>query len=117
MSYFTEHLQNATKDTAEHLTVADESLDALLNNGPQSRENFGRWMNSFIGDPNGSLEDPSFEAMVTVDQDPLAPQATYNPHSDLPQQVFNITEVSPAWAYSSEKTKVYIYIYILVQLN
>nr|VDD46145.1 unnamed protein product [Brassica oleracea] len=108
MSYFTEHLQNATKDTAEHLTVADESLDALLNNGPQSRENFGRWMNSFIGDPNGSLEDLSFEAMVTLDQDPLAPQATYNPHSDLPQQVFNITEVSPAWAYSSEKTKIVV---------
>ncbi|KAH0880602.1 hypothetical protein HID58_067996 [Brassica napus] len=109
MSYFTEHLQNATKDTAEHLTVADESLDALLNNGPQSRENFGRWMDSFIGDPNGSLEDPSFEAMVTLYQDPLAPQATYNPHSDLPQQVFNITEVSPAWAYSSEKTKAGVY--------
>ncbi|CAF1933795.1 unnamed protein product [Brassica oleracea var. botrytis] len=108
MSYFTEHLQNATKDTAEHLTVADESLDALLNNGPQSRENFGRWMDSFIGDPNGSLEDPSFEAMVTLYQDPLAPQATYNPHSDLPQQVFNITEVSPAWAYSSEKTKIVV---------
>ncbi|WZY95305.1 hypothetical protein YC2023_067634 [Brassica napus] len=108
MSYFTEHLQNATKDTAEHLTVADESLDALLNNGPQSRENFGRWMNSFIGDPNGSLEDPSFEAMVTLDQNPLAPQATFHPHSDLPQQVFNITEVSPAWAYSSEKTKIVV---------
>ncbi|RID63474.1 hypothetical protein BRARA_E02477 [Brassica rapa] len=108
MSYFTEHLQNATKDSAEHLTVADESLDALLNNGPQSRENFGRWMNSFIGDPNGSLEDPSFEAMVTLDQNPLAPQATFHPHSDLPQQVFNITEVSPAWAYSSEKTKIVV---------
>ncbi|CAN7000950.1 hypothetical protein IGI04_020284 [Brassica rapa subsp. trilocularis] len=108
MSYFTEHLQNATKDSAEHLTVADESLDALLNNGPQSRENFGRWMNSFIGDPNGSLEDPSFEAMVTLDQNPLDPQATFHPHSDLPQQVFNITEVSPAWAYSSEKTKIVV---------
>ncbi|KAJ0264278.1 Calmodulin-binding transcription activator 6 [Hirschfeldia incana] len=108
MSYFSEQLQNATKDSAEHVTVADESLDALLNNGPQSRENFGRWMNSFIGDPNGSLEDPSFEPMVTLEQDPLAPQAPFHPHTDTPQQVFNITEVSPAWAYSSEKTKIVV---------
>lgn len=88
------------------MTGADESLDALLNNGPQSRESFGRWMNSFISDSNGSLEDPSFEAMVTLEHDPLTPQAAFHPHSNIPEQVFNITEVSPVWAYSSEKTKV-----------
>lgn len=87
-------------------TVADGSLDALLNNGPQSRESFGRWMNSFISESNGSLEDPSFEPMVTPKQDPLAPQAVFHSHSNIPEQVFNITDVSPSWAYSSEKTKV-----------
>ncbi|KAL1223710.1 Calmodulin-binding transcription activator 6 [Cardamine amara subsp. amara] len=112
LSFFTEQLQNAADahGSAEHvnMTVADESLDALLNNGPQSRENFGRWMNSFISDSNGSLEDPSFEAMVTLGQDPSAPQAAFHPHSNIPQQVFNITEVSPAWAYSTEKTKILV---------
>lgn len=88
------------------MTVADESLDALLNNGPQSRDSFGRWMNSFISESNGSLEDPSFEPMVTPEQDLLVPQAEFHPHSNIPEQVFNITDVSHAWAYSSEKTKV-----------
>lgn len=108
VSYFTEQLQGATNSSAEHVnvTMTDESLDTLLNNGPQSRESFGRWMNSFISDSNTSLEDPSFEAMVTLEQDPLALQAAYHPHSNAPELVFNITEVSPAWAYSSEKTKV-----------
>lgn len=81
--------------------MADDSLDALLNNGPQSRESFGRWMNSFIGDSNGALEDPSYGAMVTLEHEP------FHPLSNMPEQVFNITEVSPTWAYSSEKTKVY----------
>ncbi|ESQ48240.1 hypothetical protein EUTSA_v10020047mg [Eutrema salsugineum] len=110
LSYFTEQLQSAANGSAEHVnvTVADESLDALLNNGPQSRESFGRWMNSFVGDSNGSLEDPSFEAMVTLEQGPLAPQAAFHPHSNIPEQVFKITEVAPAWAYSSEKTKVLV---------
>ncbi|CAA7015636.1 unnamed protein product [Microthlaspi erraticum] len=61
-------------------------------------------MNSFIGDSNGSL-DPSFETIVTLEQDPPAPQAAYHPNSNMAEQVFNITEVSPAWDYSSEKTK------------
>ncbi|KFK39035.1 hypothetical protein AALP_AA3G192200 [Arabis alpina] len=108
MSYFTEQLHSAPNGSAEHVNVTDESLDALLNNGPQSRESFGRWMNSFLSDSNGSLEDPSFEAMVTLEQDQLAPQAAYHPHSNAPELVFNITEVSPAWAYSSEKTKILV---------
>ncbi|AEE75886.1 Calmodulin-binding transcription activator 6 [Arabidopsis thaliana] len=110
LSYFTEPLQNAANGTAEHgnATVADGSLDALLNDGPQSRESFGRWMNSFISESNGSLEDPSFEPMVMPRQDPLAPQAVFHSHSNIPEQVFNITDVSPAWAYSSEKTKILV---------
>ncbi|CAN8269205.1 unnamed protein product [Cochlearia groenlandica] len=100
MSYFNEHLHN--------VTVSDECLDDLLNNGPQSRGSFGRWMNSFISDSNGPLVGPSFEAMVALKQDPLASQAAFHPHSNIPEQVFNITEVSPAWAYSSEKTKILV---------
>ncbi|XP_010487565.1 PREDICTED: calmodulin-binding transcription activator 6 [Camelina sativa] len=110
LSYFTEPLQNAANGSAEpgNVTVADESLDALLNNGPQSRESFGRWMNSFIGESNDLLEDPSFGPMVTHEQDPLAPQALLHPHSNIPEQVFNVTDVSPAWAYSTEKTKILV---------
>ncbi|XP_023641062.1 calmodulin-binding transcription activator 6 isoform X2 [Capsella rubella] len=110
LSYYTEPLQNAANGSAApvNVTVGDESLDALLNNGPQSRESFGRWMNSFIGESNGSLEDSSFQPMVTLEQDPLAPQALFHPHSNIPEQVFNITDVSPAWAYSSEKTKILV---------
>lgn len=86
--------------------VADEPVDALLNNGFGSQESFGRWVNNFISDSPGSVEDPSLEAVFTPGQDSSASPSVFHSHSNIPEQVFNITDVSPAWAYSTEKTKV-----------
>uniref|UniRef100_A0A1J3E2T6 Calmodulin-binding transcription activator 5 n=1 Tax=Noccaea caerulescens TaxID=107243 RepID=A0A1J3E2T6_NOCCA len=89
-------------------TVADEPGDALLNNGYGSQDSFGKWVNNFISDSPGSVEDPSQEAVYTPGQESSAPTAVYHSPSNIPEQVFNITDVSPAWAYSTEKTKILV---------
>ncbi|VVA90736.1 unnamed protein product [Arabis nemorensis] len=88
--------------------AADEPVDALLNNGFGSQDSFGRWVNNFISDSPGSVEDPSLEAVFTPGQDSSTPPSVYDSPSNIPEQVFNITDVSPAWAYSTEKTKILV---------
>ncbi|CAH2078910.1 unnamed protein product [Thlaspi arvense] len=95
-----------TMDTSA--TVADESGDALHNNGYGSQDSFGKWVNNFISDSPGSVEDPSLEAVYTPGQESSAPPDVYHAESNIPEQVFNITDVSPAWAYSTEKTKILV---------
>ncbi|KAG7616189.1 Calmodulin-binding transcription activator 5 [Arabidopsis thaliana] len=89
-------------------TVTDQPGDALLNNGYGSQDSFGRWVNNFISDSPGSVDDPSLEAVYTPGQDSSTPPTVFHSHSDIPEQVFNITDVSPAWAYSTEKTKILV---------
>lgn len=86
--------------------VADQPGDAVLNNGFGSQDSFGRWVNNFISDSPGSVDDPSLEAVYTPGQDSSTTPDVYHSQSNVPEQVFNITDVSPAWAYSTEKTKV-----------
>ncbi|CAA7045659.1 unnamed protein product [Microthlaspi erraticum] len=88
--------------------VADEPGDALLNNGYGSQDSFGKWVNNFISDSPGSVEDPSQDAVYTPGQESSAPPTVYHSPSNIPEQVFNITDVSPAWAYSTEKTKILV---------
>ncbi|CAF2232309.1 unnamed protein product, partial [Brassica napus] len=95
-----------TRDSSA--TVADEQGDALLNNGYGSQESFGKWVNNFISDSPGSVDDPSLEAVYTPGQESSAPPAVVHSQSNIPEQVFNITDVSPAWAYSTEKTKILV---------
>ncbi|CAN8231881.1 unnamed protein product [Cochlearia groenlandica] len=89
-------------------TAADESGGRLLSNGHGSQECFGRWVNNFLINSPGSAEDPSLEAIFTPGQDSSAPSTVFYSHSDIPEQVFNITDVSPDWAYSTEKTKILV---------
>ncbi|CAN8324717.1 unnamed protein product [Cochlearia groenlandica] len=89
-------------------TVADDQGDALLNNGYGSQDSFGKWVNNMVSDSPGSVEDPSLEAVFTPGQDSSATPASFNSHSNIPEQVFNITDVAPAWAYSTERTKILV---------
>lgn len=63
-----------------------DSLDILVNDGLRSQDSFGRWINQIMSESPGSVDD----------QIP----------SSVPEQMFIITDVSPAWAFSNEKTKV-----------
>ncbi|XWS08510.1 hypothetical protein CRYUN_Cryun40dG0008700 [Craigia yunnanensis] len=75
-----------------------ESLDLLVTDGLQSQDSFGRWMNCIMTEPPGSMGDPVIESSISSGQDSFT----------SPEQIFTITEVSPAWAYSPEKTKILV---------
>ena len=76
-----------------------ESLDLLVTDGLQSQDSFGRWMNCIMTESPGSVGDPVpvLESSISSGQDSFT----------SPEQIFSITEVSPTWAYSTEKTKVF----------
>uniref|UniRef100_A0A2N9EZA3 CG-1 domain-containing protein n=1 Tax=Fagus sylvatica TaxID=28930 RepID=A0A2N9EZA3_FAGSY len=67
----------------------NDSLDILVNDGLQSQDSFGRWINQIMADSPGSVDETVLESSF----------------SSVPEQIFSITDVSPAWAFSTEKTK------------
>ncbi|MBA0710657.1 hypothetical protein Golax_009929, partial [Gossypium laxum] len=73
-----------------------DSLDFLVNDGLQSQDSFGKWINDFITEPLGSVGDSVLEL------------SSANDSFTSPEQIFSITEVSPGWAYSTEKTKILV---------
>lgn len=73
-----------------------ESLDLLINNGLETQDSFGKWVNCTVTESPCSMGDPVLESSSSSGQDSFT----------SPEEIFSITEVSPAWAYSTEKTKV-----------
>ncbi|MBA0570958.1 hypothetical protein Golob_004556, partial [Gossypium lobatum] len=72
-----------------------KSLDLLINNGLESQDSFGKWINCTVTASPCSMGDPVPESSSSSGQDSFT----------SPGEIFSITEVSPAWAYSTEKTK------------
>ncbi|KAJ8573926.1 hypothetical protein K7X08_010437 [Anisodus acutangulus] len=89
---------NFQKNESGVMTVgAGDSFDSLNKDGLQTQDSFGRWINYFITDSPGSADELlTPESSVTIDQ------------SYIMQQIFNITEISPSWALSSEETKILV---------
>ncbi|KAG8499566.1 hypothetical protein CXB51_006155 [Gossypium anomalum] len=75
-----------------------DSLDFLVNDGLQSQDGFGKWIDDFITEPLGSVGDPVLELSSSSANDSFT----------SPEQIFSITEVSPGLAYSTEKTKILV---------
>lgn len=90
---------NFQKKESGVMTVgAGDSFDSLNKDGLQTQDSFGRWINYFISDSSGSADElMTHESSVTIDQ------------SYVMQQTFNITEISPSWALSTEETKVLLF--------
>ncbi|XP_038991885.1 calmodulin-binding transcription activator 5-like isoform X3 [Hibiscus syriacus] len=84
------------KDTIS--TGTGESLHLLINDGLQSQDSFGKWMNYATTESPVSVGDSLQESSVSSVQDSFT----------SPEQIFSISEVSHAWAYSTEKTKILI---------
>ncbi|XP_034228719.1 calmodulin-binding transcription activator 5 isoform X2 [Prunus dulcis] len=85
-----------------------DSLDVLVNDGLHSQDSFGRWINQVMADPPGSVEDPALESSSIAAQNSFASPSADHLQSSVPHQIFNITDLSPAWAFSNEKTKILI---------
>ncbi|OMO53573.1 IQ motif, EF-hand binding site [Corchorus capsularis] len=73
-------------------------VDLLANDGLQSQDSFGKWVNYIMTESPGSVDDPVIESSISSGQDSFT----------SPEQIFSITAVSPAWAYSTEKTKILV---------
>ncbi|RDY12889.1 Calmodulin-binding transcription activator 5, partial [Mucuna pruriens] len=86
-----------------------DTLGTLVNEGLQSQDSFGMWMNNIISDTPCSIDESALEASIPLSvHEPYSSLVADNQQSSLPEQVFNLTEVSPAWASSTEKTKVLV---------
>ncbi|XP_017409861.1 calmodulin-binding transcription activator 5 isoform X2 [Vigna angularis] len=75
--------------------------------GLQSQDSFGTWMN-IMSDAPCSIDESALATSISTVREPYLSLVADNQLSSLPEQVFNLTEVSPAWASSTEKTKVLI---------
>lgn len=85
-----------------------DSLDIFVNDGLHSQDSFGRWINQIMIDSPGSVNDPVLESSFSGAQSSFASPAIDQIQSSVPEQIFIITDVSPAWAFSNEKTKILI---------
>lgn len=92
-------------------------MDNLVNGGLQSQNSFGTWINNVISDtPPCSLEASTPESSIRSSvYEPFSSLEMDTQQSSLPEQVFNLTEVSPSWASSTEKTKV-LFLFLLICL-
>ncbi|CAJ2662426.1 unnamed protein product [Trifolium pratense] len=88
----------------------DSVEDTLVNEGLQNQNSFGTWMNNAITDTTCSVEASALESSIPSSvHDPFSSLLMdNNQQSSLPDQVFHLTEVAPAWASSTEKTKVLV---------
>ncbi|KAI3821775.1 hypothetical protein L1987_09347 [Smallanthus sonchifolius] len=78
-------------------------VDTMVNDGLKNQDSFGRWMNYTL------TESPVIDAtQPVVSAGVETVKTTTGQQSHSFQQIFNITEVSPSWASSSEETKVLI---------
>lgn len=82
------------------------SLDILENGGIQSQDSLCRWMNYLITDPLISTDDHVLDSSVSSDNHVVPSPASHQSH--FPEQIFTITDISPAWAYSTQKTKILV---------
>lgn len=64
-------------------------------------------MDYIIDDSPGSMSDPTLESPISSVHDSVPSPVISDLLSSVPEQVFTIKDVSPAWAYSNEKTKVF----------
>lgn len=81
-------------------------MDTLVNDGLQSQDSFGMWVNQIMSDSPCSIDESALESSISSVNEPYSSLAVDNQQVSLPEQIFNLTEVSPSWVSSTEKSKV-----------
>ncbi|XP_048235121.1 calmodulin-binding transcription activator 5 isoform X2 [Ricinus communis] len=85
-----------------------DTLDMLVNDGLQSQDSFGRWIDYIIADSPGSVDNAVLESSFSSGLDSSTSPAIDQLQSSVPEQIFVITDISPAWAFSTETTKILV---------
>ncbi|KAK6146220.1 hypothetical protein DH2020_020089 [Rehmannia glutinosa] len=102
---------NMSYQTAARETNANSQSSFLNNIGKDSLEaqdSFGRWMTHIISDSSGSVDDQPLESSISTGHQSFTSSMMNDPLSSAPGQIFNITDVSPSWALSTEETKILV---------
>ncbi|XP_017222907.1 calmodulin-binding transcription activator 6 [Daucus carota subsp. sativus] len=88
--------------------VCGDSLDTISRNGFQTQDSFGRWMNCVITDsPDSAFTgDRNLESSISNGQETSA--LGDQQQSSFSEQIFSITDVSPASALTTEETKILV---------
>lgn len=87
-----------------------DSLDVLVNDGLQSQDSFGKWINDIIADSAGSVDNALVESSISSSHDSHTSPAIDQLQSSVPEQIFVITDISHTWAFSAEMTKVFCFL-------
>uniref|UniRef100_A0A5B7A702 Putative calmodulin-binding transcription activator 6 isoform X1 n=1 Tax=Davidia involucrata TaxID=16924 RepID=A0A5B7A702_DAVIN len=92
---------NLQSEDSELVTVGTKD-------GLQTQDSFGMWMNYIMTDSPGSVDDPVLESSISSVQKSFMSPLMDHHQSSFPEQIFSITDVSPAWAFSTEETKILV---------
>ncbi|XAR49681.1 hypothetical protein NMG60_11032949 [Bertholletia excelsa] len=96
------------KDSQMKTAGMGEFLDIPGRDGLQTQDSFGKWVNYIITDSPGSVDDSILETSIMSGHESSASPIIDNFQSSVSGQIFSITDVSPAWAFSTEETKILI---------
>ncbi|CAN0888611.1 Calmodulin-binding transcription activator 5 [Linum grandiflorum] len=86
----------------------DSSLENLINDGLHSQESFRRWNNDAMDKSGASIEDHLFEPSISSGDGSSASPAIGPGQYSTEGYSFVITDVSHAWAFSNETTKILV---------
>ncbi|XP_052189307.1 calmodulin-binding transcription activator 6-like isoform X2 [Diospyros lotus] len=90
------------------VTEGVAASDTLVKDSFQSQDSFGRLMNYILTDSPGSVDDPVLGSSIpTGHESSVSPMLDHLQPSAL-GETFSITDISPAWAFSTEETKILI---------
>ncbi|KAD5802999.1 hypothetical protein E3N88_14359 [Mikania micrantha] len=98
-------LQKTGNNDTQVASVGLGVLDIMRKDGLPTQESFGRWMNYIIADSPESIDDSFFTPETLLIGQPSLGTINGDHHES---QIFNITEVSPSWALSTEETKILV---------
>ncbi|KAL9161247.1 hypothetical protein ABFS82_07G008100 [Erythranthe guttata] len=84
------------------------SIYNLAKDGLQAQDSFGRWATYDIDNSLESLVDQELESSVLNGHQSFSYQKIDNHQPSPPGQIFNITDISPASALSTEETKILV---------
>ncbi|KAL3508152.1 hypothetical protein ACH5RR_033534 [Cinchona calisaya] len=95
------------KDSEQMTFFVGDSLENVSKDGLQTQDSFAKWMNEIIADSPLSLDDRALDSSMSTHQSFSSPSVETPQFSSM-EQIFNITEISPSWALSSEETKILV---------
>lgn len=97
---------NVQKEGFELMTAGADGL--------KPQDSFGRWVNYVVTESPDSLDNLPVESPISNGHgSSITGTMNHHHHSSVREQVFTITEISPAWALSTEETKVFLSQFIL----